>query len=76
MNLIRIIVLSLFIFLENFPLNSITCFFDLISFTVIKSCKLTNDIMLSILCKELLLPTIFNAKFNFAYDLTLEYSIY
>ena len=60
---------------ENFPLNEIKCFFDLIFLIKIMSCKSTKLIMLSILCKDLLLLITFNAKFNFACDFILEKGI-
>ena len=46
---------------------------DLVIF--ISSCKFMKAIRLSILCKDLVFPTIFNAKFIFAWDFNKLYFI-
>ena len=60
-----------FVDVENLPINNILCDLDFIFFIKISSCKETKATMLSILCKEGVLPVMFKAKFNLAYDLIL-----
>jgi len=56
-------------------MNEILCLLDFDLLIDITSCKSTKAMMLSILCKEEVLPVIFKAKFNLAYDLILMYGI-
>ena len=64
-------VLFLPIFCENLPQNKILCDLDFIFLIKISSCNETKATILSILCNDEVLPTIFKAKFNLAYDLIL-----